>query len=150
MRIHVPIHLRWGDLDAYNHVNNVTMLRILEEARVRVFWVPESEDDPRPETAIIEAGAGSPTLTLIANHRIEYLRPMEYQRAPIDVQLWIGGIGGASADLSYEVVAKGHVHVRATTRMVFLDAATNRPRRVTDAERAAWAPYIEPPVELRG
>jgi len=146
MRVHVPIHLRWGDLDAYNHVNNVTMLRLLEEARVRVFWAPESPDDVPPPTAIIEAGAGSPTLTLIASHQIEYVLPMEYQRKPIDVQLWIGRIGGASADLSYEVYAKGQLHVKATTTMVFIDAATSRPRRVSDAERDAWAPYIEEPV----
>ncbi|HNP15801.1 MAG TPA: thioesterase family protein, partial [Terrimesophilobacter sp.] len=40
MRIHIPIPLRWGDLDAYNHVNNVQMMRILEEARVRALWAP--------------------------------------------------------------------------------------------------------------
>ena len=149
MRIHVPIHLRWGDLDAYNHVNNVTMLRLLEEARVRVFWVPESPDDEAPATAVIEAGAGAGTLTLIAAHQIEYVRAMEYQREPIDVQLWVGGIGGASAELSYEVYAKGELHVKATTTMVFIDAATGRPRRVSDVEREAWAPYVEEPVQLR-
>ena len=44
MRIHIPIHLRWADLDAYNHLNNVEMLRLLEEGRVRMFWVPGSGD----------------------------------------------------------------------------------------------------------
>ncbi|HWL60323.1 MAG TPA: acyl-CoA thioesterase, partial [Microbacteriaceae bacterium] len=37
-RLTVPIQLRWGDLDAQAHVNNVTMLKLLEEARVRVLW----------------------------------------------------------------------------------------------------------------
>ena len=31
-RLHIPIHLRWGDLDAFNHVNNTSMLKLLEEA----------------------------------------------------------------------------------------------------------------------
>ena len=28
MRLHVPIPLRWGDLDAFNHVNNTSMLKL--------------------------------------------------------------------------------------------------------------------------
>ena len=39
-RLHIPIQLRWGDLDAFNHVNNTSMLKLLEEARVRAFWRP--------------------------------------------------------------------------------------------------------------
>ena len=54
-RMHVPIHLRWGDLDAFNHVNNATMLKLLEEARVRVFWSPIVGEEA-PDTAVIEAG----------------------------------------------------------------------------------------------
>ncbi|OUE16058.1 putative ABC transporter ATP-binding protein [Clavibacter michiganensis subsp. michiganensis] len=42
-RVHVPVHLRWADLDAYDHVNNVEVLRLLEEARVRAFW--RGDDD---------------------------------------------------------------------------------------------------------
>jgi acyl-CoA thioester hydrolase len=36
-RLHIPIHLRWGDLDAFNHVNNASMLKLLEEVRVRAL-----------------------------------------------------------------------------------------------------------------
>ena len=38
MRLHVPIKLRWSDLDAYGHVNNAAMLTLLEESRISVFW----------------------------------------------------------------------------------------------------------------
>ncbi|MGH8025889.1 MAG: acyl-CoA thioesterase, partial [Pseudoxanthomonas sp.] len=31
----VAISVRWGDMDAFNHVNNAQYLRYLEEARVR-------------------------------------------------------------------------------------------------------------------
>ena len=40
-RLHIPIPLRWGDLDAYGHINNVEMLRLLEEARIQAFWRPD-------------------------------------------------------------------------------------------------------------
>ncbi len=33
----IDIPVRWGDLDAFNHVNNTVFLRYLEEARIRLF-----------------------------------------------------------------------------------------------------------------
>ncbi|AAT89120.1 conserved hypothetical protein [Leifsonia xyli subsp. xyli str. CTCB07] len=43
MRLHVPIKLRWSDLDAYGHVNNAEMLRLLEQARIEAFWLTEDQ-----------------------------------------------------------------------------------------------------------
>ena len=33
----LDIPVRWGDLDAFNHVNNTVFLRYLEEARIQFF-----------------------------------------------------------------------------------------------------------------
>lgn len=147
MRISIPISLRWGDLDAYNHVNNVQMMRILEEARVRAFWVPESGE--ALPTAVLEATAGSDTITMIAGHVVEYVAAVEYQREPLDVQLWISAVGGASADIAYEVFSLGKLVVRAESTMVFVDAATQRPRRISEEERAAWEPYFGEPINFK-
>lgn len=35
MEVDIPV--RWGDLDAFNHVNNTLFLRYVEEARIRYF-----------------------------------------------------------------------------------------------------------------
>lgn len=146
-RIHVPIHLRWGDLDAYNHLNNVQSMRILEEARVRAFWrMGDAADVP---TAVFEAQAGAQTQTLIASHHVEYIMPVPYQRAPLDVQLWIGRIGGASLDICYEVFCEDGLAIRASTTLAFVDAATGRPRRVTDQERSALDGHVEPALSFR-
>lgn len=147
MRVHIPVSMRWGDLDAYNHLNNVQVLRILEEARVRAFWTAETGDSA--PTAVVSAKVGSDTLTLIAGHVIEYVAQVEYQREPLDVQLWIGRIGGASADVSYEVYAEGELAIRAESTMVFIDSVTGRPRRISAEERTAWEPYFEPPIVFK-
>jgi len=153
-RLHAPIRLRWSDIDAYGHVNNSAMLRLLEEARIAGFWGhdPADVDDPGDlPDPIIDGRPGSGTMTVIAAQRLEYLASIPYLRRPLDVQLWIGRIGGASIDVSYEVwspagVEPAVLYTRATTALVMVDAATNRPRRLTDEERAACEPYIEPPV----
>ncbi|MFC0678411.1 acyl-CoA thioesterase [Lysobacter korlensis] len=150
-RLHVPIRLRWSDLDAYGHVNNAEMLRLLEEARIQAFWVTDESSQIEGSTAVLEGLPGSDTLTLIARQEIEYLAPIPYLRAPLDVQLWLGRLGGASLEVCYEVCspigADPFVQfAKASTTIVLVDAATGKPRRISDDERAAWTPFTEDPI----
>ncbi|MGM7677632.1 acyl-CoA thioesterase [Microbacterium sp. A94] len=150
-RISVPIQLRWGDLDAYNHVNNTSMLKLLEEARVRAFWAP-GPGEQAPPTAILETGIESGMLSLIARQEIEYLAPVPYQRRPLEVQLWFGKIGGSSVDVCYEVfndpASETRVlYARSTAVLVLVNAESGRPTRITSQMREAWAPYIGDPVQ---
>ncbi|GAA2724841.1 acyl-CoA thioesterase [Cellulomonas aerilata] len=154
-RIDVPVQLRWADLDAYGHVNNAQMLQLLEEARIEAFWShPGAGDATGRPSAVIDAGLGAQTTTLVARQEIEYLRPLDYRRAPVVVQLWIGHLGGASIDVCYVVHdgvpdAESEPYARATTTLVLVDTATGRPRRITDTERAAWSPFLGEPVAMR-
>jgi acyl-CoA thioester hydrolase len=156
MRLHVPIRLRWSDLDAYGHVNNAEMLRLLEEARIEAFWTPDPgsvQSAAGASTAVLDGRPGSDTLTLIARQEIEYLAPVPYLRQPVDIQLWIGRLGGASLEVCYEVrspvdAVPSVLFTRATTTIVLVDSTTQRPRRINDIERAAWEPYLDAPVEF--
>lgn len=149
MRLEVPVQVRWSDLDAYGHVNNASLLTLLEEARVHAFWAGGPEGSPT--TAIIDAGPGASSVTVIARQESEYLGQIPHHRRPILVEVWIGRMGGASMDVCYEVHApdRSEVYARASTTVVMLDAASGRPRRLTDAEREAWQPYLEEPVAFR-
>jgi len=158
-RLEIPVQLRWSDMDAYAHVNNVEMLRLLEEARIEVFWQhPVGPDGVRPETrstAVIDAGPGARVSTFIAHQEIQYVRPLGYRRSPVVVELWIGHLGGASLDVCYQVRdlpaddPQSVVYARAVTTLVLVDAATGAPTRIGADERAAWAPYLEEPVTIR-
>ena len=149
-RLHIPIELRWGDLDAFNHVNNAAMLKLLEEARVRAFWLP-GPGETAPSTAVLETGMDAGMLTLIARQEIEYFAPVPYQRTPLDVQMWFGKIGGSSLEVCYEVYnapldGDATLYARATSVVVMVSAETGRPVRLTDEQRAAWEPYQDDPI----
>lgn len=151
MRIHIPIRLRWSDFDAYAHVNNAEMLRLLEEARIEAFWRPDAGAESARPTAVIDARPGAPTISLIARQEVEYLAPIPYQRSPIEVELWIGHLGGASFQICYEVFSPEGVEPRvlytvASTTLVMVDAASGRPARIPDELRELFAPYVEAPV----
>lgn len=150
MRLHVPIPLRWADFDAYAHVNNAEMFRLLEEARISSFWVND-DGTSGVQTAILDARPGASVVALIARQEIEYLAPIPYQRQPIDIELWIGRLGGASLEICYELYTPDGVeprvlYARAATTLVMVELATNKPVRITDEQRAAWEPYVEAPV----
>lgn len=149
-RLHVPIHLRWGDLDAFNHVNNTSMLKLLEEARVRAFWRPGGGEHA-PATAVLDSGIEAGVLTLVARQEIEYLAPVPYQRHPLEVQMWFGKLGGSSIEVCYEVfndpsAAERVLYARSTAVIVLVNAASGRPTRITPEMRSAWEPYLGPSI----
>ena len=150
MRLDLPIALRWADLDAYGHVNNAAMVRLLEEARIMAFWRAPGEEPAYP-TAVLDGGPGAEHHTIVARTEIEYLAPLGHRRDPVIVRLWLGRLGGASVDVSYEVLTgpPDQAHARAETTIVLVEGATGAPRRIPEDLRTAWAPYVEEPVALR-
>lgn len=153
-RLHVPTRVRWSDLDGYRHVNNASMLRLLEEARIDAFWSADGTIDELSSAAVLDGRPNAATMTLIARQELEYLVPIPYLRAPLDVQIWVGRLGGASLEVCYEVwspvgVVPAQLFTKAATTIVLVDAESNRPRRISDLERDAWSPYIEEPLTFR-
>jgi acyl-CoA thioester hydrolase len=129
-RYRVEIPLRWSDMDAYGHVNNVQFLRLLEDARVIAFrdWFGQ-------ERSLLEEGV------LVARHEIEYLAPLDFRHEPTSVDMWVTRIAGASFDVAYELRDPAEVgstlYARAETTLVAYDFATLSPRRLRPDERAA-------------
>lgn len=154
-RIHAAVGIRFNDLDAYGHVNNAAMLTLLEEARIAVFWGAgdlQVEGVNDPDAPVADTREAS-TITLVARQEVEYLAPIPYLREPLDVQLWIGRLGGASLDVCYEIwspsgVEDATLYAKAATTIVLVDAASGRPRRMTEREREAWSAHVDAPVEF--
>ena len=86
--------LRWSDMDAYQHVNNVVYLRYLEQARVDWMFRRASE-------AGVEGFATFGTV--VAKHEIEYRRPLVYRTEPVRVEVWVTAIRTAQFTVAYEV-----------------------------------------------
>ena len=150
-RLHIPISLRWGDFDAYAHVNNAEMLHLLEEARIQAFWSPDHPGAGVHGTALLDARPGAEMLTLIARQEVEYLAPIPYMRAPLDIELWVGRLGGASLEICYEVyspegITPRTLFTRAASTVVMVSSSTGKPVRIPDEVRVAWAYYVEDPV----
>ncbi|GAC1371541.1 MAG: hypothetical protein NVSMB43_07620 [Pseudarthrobacter sp.] len=44
--------MRWGDMDAYGHINNVQIVRMMEEARIAAFGPPRGTGKPGIEPEV--------------------------------------------------------------------------------------------------
>jgi acyl-CoA thioester hydrolase len=126
--------MRWSDMDAYGHVNNVVYLTYLEEARVDMLFTLGAELGAR---ALSEG-------VLVARHEIDYRRPLVYHQGGVDIDLWTGAIKGASFELRYEVHDDDTVFARAASLLVPFDLTAQRPRRVSPEERAFLEQYLPP------
>ncbi|MEV7284052.1 thioesterase family protein [Streptomyces sp. NPDC093252] len=112
--------LRWADMDAYGHVNNVVFLRYLEEARIDFLFRPDKD---------FQQGS------VVARHEIDYKRQLVHRHSPVDIELWVTQIRAASFTLTYEVKDGDVLYVRASTVIVPYDFEAGRPRRITTEER---------------
>lgn len=160
----VLMELRWGDMDAYGHVNNVTQLRLLEEARVRAFGSPTaSRDVPNvevPGAGRVVLGKGLPdvlgrasvdTDLLVLSHRIEYRAPIPYREGPVAIDMVVSAVSPVSMTVGYVIAEPdGAVgYTVAETEVVFVDAQSGRARRIREDERAEIAAHVTAPVRLR-
>ncbi len=133
----IEIHLRWGDMDPLNHINNVQFARILEEARVRAMheWF---------------SGRTRPFAFLIARQEIEYVTPLLYTPEPVTVEIWISRIGGKSFDYGYRLrTASGELSALGETTCTTVDRETGRPAAITDELDAVLRAHLGGEVELR-
>ncbi|MFJ2603717.1 acyl-CoA thioesterase [Streptomyces sp. NPDC091279] len=118
--------LRWADMDAYGHVNNVVFLRYLEEARIDFLFRPDKN---------FQQGS------VVARHEIDYKRQLVHRHAPVDIELWVTEVRAASFTIRYEVKDGDEIYVTASTVIVPFDFAAQRPRRITAEEREFLAEY---------
>lgn len=128
--------LRWSDMDAFGHVNNVVFLRYLEEARIDFMFR-------------LAPGDGSPSFSggsVVARHQIDYLRPLVHRHEPVLVESWVTKISAASLTIAYEIKDEEgaeEIYVRASTLVVPYNLQTQRPRRISAEEKSFLTKYLD-------
>ena len=77
------------------------------------------------------------------DHKIRYVRTLEYRNVPAVVLVWIGAVKGASFDIHYLVqdpVTREDC-VKASSHLAFVDETTGRVQRLSQEQKDRMAPY---------
>ena len=130
--------MRWADMDLLGHVNNVTYVDYLQEARVDLLR--HHGPSPTSEDGLVEG-------VVVVRHEVRYVAPLTYQFKPVSIECWVTEIRAASFTMAYEVFHETDegrtVYLRASTVLTPYVFATERPRRITTGEKKALEPYLE-------
>lgn len=136
--IEVSVPMRWADMDAYGHINNVQVLRLLEEARIAAFGQPVGTGMPGIAVEMpIFSDLPDGIQSLVVEHRVKYLKPLNYRNVPARIRLWVSAIKGASFSLCYSIFdpVDGDKCVVAETTLVFFDEPQQKLMRIPASKK---------------
>ena len=132
--------MRWADMDMLGHVNNVSYVDYLQEARIELFAAHDAFHGRNDQVEGV----------VVVDYRVDFMAPLVFRRRPIKVDVWVSEIRGASFELSYEVYderdGERTLYLAASSRLAPFVFATERPRRITDEEKVLLARYVDEPV----
>ena len=122
MRSQNKQYVRWGDLDAFGHVNNATYLVYAQEARYA--WSKMLE-------------------MVVARAEVDFVAPIYTGDFYLDIEICVNKIGNSSFGLTYEMKNGDELVARVKTVQVTVSMDTKKSRPINDAEREFLTQYLE-------
>ena len=129
-----PVHVRWSDIDMYQHINHATMVTILEEARIPFLREPF-------EAVIEEIGL------LIHEVKILYKGQLRLRDSPLQVTMFSKRVRAVDFTIGYEVrpahaTANVKPSVIAETQLAAVHIKEQRLERLSPAQRDYLQRYL--------
>ena len=93
----VEIPVAWGEMDAFQHVNNVAYFRYFETARIAYF----------EQIALLELRESTGIGPILASTRCRYRLPLTYPDT-LDVGARVADLGSDRFTMHYTVVSRRH------------------------------------------
>jgi acyl-CoA thioester hydrolase len=122
MRFQSKQCVRWGDLDAFGHVNNATYLVYAQEARFA--W-----------SKMIEM--------VVARAEVDFIAPIYEGDIYLDIEIWVNKIGTSSFGVTYEMKNGSELVAVVKSVQVTVSMETKKSRPLNDAERDFLNKYLE-------
>ncbi|HVY04808.1 MAG TPA: thioesterase family protein [Burkholderiales bacterium] len=116
------VPMRWGEMDALGHMNNVSYFRFFEQARISWF-----------ESLSIDYSKGSEG-PILGTLNCKYIKPAIY---PVDIEVttYVGKPGRSSFMMCHEMYRAGEpdeLFAEAYAVMVWIDLADGKSRAIPD------------------
>jgi acyl-CoA thioester hydrolase len=129
----LPMSVRWGDLDAFNHVNNAAFLVYAQEARLA--WLAGVEGTWMDATM----------MPVVAAAHVNYRRQLAWP-AQIVVELALARLGNSSLTIAHRIFDAADrecVYADGDAVIVWIDPSSGRSIPLPAAIRAACQSALE-------
>ena len=116
--------IRWGDMDAYEHVNNTVYFRYMEQARVEWLEAAGYHCNARQEAPVI------------VHADCSYLLPLSYP-GTVEVRLFAGHAGRSSLLTFYELRLQGddRLYAEGSAKIVWISPVSGKSVNMPDSLR---------------
>lgn len=118
------IPVRWGDMDAYGHVNNTIFFRYLESARFKYV-----------EDLILPVLGGSIPVIVLADIQCKFEAQIHYP-ALLTVKTRCSRLGNSSFDVAAEIWNGGRRAAVSKAVMVWMDSQSFKPTQIPEEAAA--------------
>lgn len=128
-RVHTAlIPIRWGDMDAYSHVNNTLYFRYMEQVRVEYLESIGHSIRPRDSAPVI------------VNTSCTFLLPLTYPGL-VEVQMYLAAPGRSSIPSFYEIRRQGDptLYASGEAKIVWTDVASGKSAPIPETLREQLA-----------
>ncbi len=125
-RFATTLRVRWGDCDAFGHVNNASYLTFFEEVRID-YWKAVAPDVPFTGMAIVHSSVD--------------FKGQAYPGDILTIRVAVTELRRTSFWAAYEVLRGDQVVATGRSAQVFFDYGTQRPAPIPEAFRERVASY---------
>ena len=127
--------VRFGDLDAMRHLNNVVFLRYFETARINYFrHLNPSHNPSNPE--------GQDTGFIVAAVHIDYRSPVLFDEV-VNVRCGVSDVGTASFRIPFTMTVEDRTAAEGHCVLVSFDYVNQKTRPIADAFRERLVAEME-------
>ena len=120
----VTFPVRWGDMDALGHINNIVYFQYFEIARLQWF----------EQAGFAPLASSSEGMVIVDNHA-QYIKPVVY---PAVVTVRMGGHspGRSSFISTYTLTVNEEVYTRGSAKVVWIDTDAGKSVPLPESVRA--------------
>lgn len=129
--LEIELRIDWSDLDVYEHVNNVNIIRYLQSARVNIW----------EKSGLYQSYKKTNRGPMLVSSKVDFKKSLFYP-GTITIKSRVGYIKGSSFSLEHLILnAQGEVCIQAQDIAVFFDFNTEKTYQIPENFRAIFETY---------
>jgi len=119
--------VRWGDMDAYQHVNNAVYFRYMEQCRMEWF------------TKLGFATVGVDIVPMLVEANCRFIRAVTYP-STVRVTIRVTGVGPKIVETTHDLFVSDELYASGVCKLLWMSRSANKGVALPDDVRARLSP----------
>lgn len=136
--LEIKLRIDWSDLDVYEHVNNVNIIRYLQSARVNIW----------EKSGLYKSYKETNRGPMLVSSKVDFKKSLFYP-GTITLKSRVGYLKNSSFSLEHQILnAQGEICIEALDVAVCFDFNTEKTYKIPDNLRTIFESYSSSPSKI--